>query len=94
MLGYTGGNGPIFDMLVGTGKFDGYFFIGGAFNNLPAIVMWQLPSEAATSNNNHSLDGTGLLRAVGDNGNRINGLVTTITQVCIYLTIPLTTIYV
>lgn len=78
LLDYPGANGPIISMWSGVGKLEGLLFIGGAFNNYPAIVMWTLSDMGYRNANN-----TGKIIVVGNNGNKINGLVTSISQVSI-----------
>lgn len=39
-IGFAGGNGPIFNIVLGRNQFKDCLFISGAFNNGPPIVLW------------------------------------------------------
>ena len=90
--GFTGGNGPIFSIVLGRKKFKHCLFIGGAFNNGPPIVLWtpsDFSMDRSTALRNITTDSgddsqdcsrDGCVFPVGANVN-IYGLITSISQV-------------
>jgi hypothetical protein len=72
MIGFSGGNGPIFGIAVGRHEFFNCLFIAGAFNNGPPIVLW-MPASSESSDPR--------VISVGSLVDNIHGLVTSVAQV-------------
>jgi len=75
LVGFKGGNGPIFRLAEGREEMQGYIFIAGSFDNYPALVVWRSDPEhrkgASTNKGNISFI---------PGSHQMSGLITSVVQ--------------